>query len=591
MMIKEWARIGFLDLIRFLNLHDLLTSVTTMKYKEIKMTPNKKDFQTNKVIELDAVVVGAGFSGLYMLYRLREAGFSTRVYEAGDGVGGVWYWNRYPGARCDSESIYYNYTFSEELLQEWTWSTRYPEQPEILRYLNYVADKFDLRRDIQLATRITAASFNETTNRWEVDMDDGTSVSAKYFISAVGCLSAANVPNIAGLETFEGEWYHTGNWPIEEEVSFKGKRVGVIGTGSSGVQSIPVIAQEAEQLTVFQRTPQYSSPARNHPYSEEFLKQTKENYTEIKKQMRESLRGIPTDRRDRSALDDTPEERRRVFEAAWNKGGFWYLNATYNDLMVNEAANETVAEFVRSKIRETVHDPAVAKKLMPTYYYATKRPISDTNYYETYNRENVVLVDIKKTPIQEITAKGLKTVEAEHELDLLVFATGYDAMTGSLFKMDIHGKDGLSLKEKWEEGANTKTYLGITTVGFPNFFMITGPESPSVLTNMPVSIEQHVEWIADCIEYLRGHGIDKIEASEAAEKAWSHHCKEVADTTLYANSESWYTASNIESKRKPTGFLIYLGGVGHYRKICDEVADKGYEGFTLTRREKNVSRQ
>lgn len=483
------------------------------------MPSTNQIFQTKRLIEMDAVVVGAGFSGLYMLYRLREAGFSVRVYEAAAGVGGVWYWNRYPGARCDSESIYYNYTFSEELIQEWTWSTRYPEQPEILRYLNYVADKFDLRRDIQLETRVASARYNDKNHRWEVDMDDGTRVSAKYFISAVGCLSSTNVPDIPGLEKFEGEWYHTGNWPIEEQVDFKGKRVGVIGTGSSGVQSIPVISEEAKQLTVFQRTPQYSSPAKNHPYSEEFLRQTKENYDVIRKQMRESLRGIPTDRRNRSALDDTPEERRRVYEAAWNKGGFWYLNATYNDLVIDEAANETVAEFIRSKIRETVHDPEVAEKLSPTYYYATKRPISDTGYYETYNRENVRLVDIKKTPIQELTAKGLRTAESEYELDLIVFATGYDAMTGSLFKMDIRGKDGLSLKEKWEEGASTKTFLGIATSRFPNFFMITGPESPSVLTNMPVSIEQHVEWIADCIQYLRNHDIEQIEASGKAEEA------------------------------------------------------------------------
>ena len=555
-----------------------------------KMTSNKQDFQTKKVTEMDVVVVGAGFSGLYMLHRLRNAGFSTRVYEAGDGVGGVWYWNLYPGARCDSESIYYNYTFSEELLQEWTWSARYPEQKEILQYLNFVADKFDLRRDIQFETRITAAHYNEVDNRWEVDMDDGTSVSAKYFISAVGCLSAANVPNIKGLETFEGEWYHTGNWPTEE-VSFKGKRVGVIGTGSSGVQSIPIIAQEADHLTVFQRTPQYSSPARNRPYDEEFIRQTKENYNEIKQQMQESKTGIPVKRRDRSALDDTPEERQQIFEAAWKKGGFWYLGATYNDLTVNEESNKTVSEFIRSKIREIVHDPVVAEKLSPTYHYNTKRPISDTNYYETYNRENVVLVDVKKTPIQEITTKGLRTAEAEHELDMLVFATGYDAMTGSLFKIDIRGKDGVSLKEKWEEGASTKTYLGIATAGFPNFFIITGPESPSVISNMPVSIEQHVEWIGDCIEYLRSHGIEKIEASVEAEEGWSKHCKEVADATLYAQADSWYTGANIASKRKPNGFLIYLGGVGEYRQICKEVADKGYEGFSLTQSEKTESRQ
>ncbi|QRG68312.1 flavin-containing monooxygenase [Brevibacillus choshinensis] len=534
----------------------------------------------------DAIVIGAGFSGLYMLHRLREAGFTARVYEAGDGVGGVWYWNRYPGARCDSESIYYNYTFSAELLQEWTWSSRYPEQPEILRYLNFVADKFDLRRDIQFETRVTAAHYQEATRKWLITLDDGTQVSATYFISGVGCLSAANLPPFKGLEQFGGEWYHTGQWPRNEKVDFKGKRVGVIGNGSSGVQSIPVIAQEAEHLTVFQRTPQYTIPARNHPYSDEFIRQTKESYPEIIPQMRESWGGFPIAPSVRSALEDPQDVRQQVYEEAWAKGGF-FLSYAYHDLTMNEAANETAAEFIRSKIRETVHNPEVAEKLLPSYYFGTKRPILDTHYYETYNRENVTLVDVKKAPIVEITPKGLRTADAEYELDILVFATGYDGMTGPLLKIDIRGKDGWTLKEKWSEGSNVQTYLGLANAGFPNFFMITGPESPSVLANMPLAIEQHVDWIGDCLTYMRQNGLETIEATPEAEAAWSRHCKEVADATLYPKADSWYTGANIAGK--PRSFLIYLGGFGSYRQICSDIAAKGYEGFTLAPSPKIVS--
>jgi cation diffusion facilitator CzcD-associated flavoprotein CzcO len=537
----------------------------------------KSTKQSNQVANYDAVVIGAGFSGLYTLHRLREAGFSTRVFEAGDGVGGTWYWNRYPGARCDSESIYYNYTFSEELYKEWTWTSRYPEQPEILSYLNFVATKFDLRRDIQFKTRILAAHYNEENNRWMIHLNDGTSVSAKYFITGVGCLSAANVPNFNGINNFKGEWYHTGHWP-HEKVDFKGKRVGIIGTGSTGVQAIPVLAQEAEHLTVFQRTPQYCAPARNHPYDPEYIRQAKENFSEIKRQMRESQGGQPMVPPTKSALEVTPEERERVYEEAWEKGGLGIFTAYY-DLLSNDAANETAAEFIRSKIRKIVDDPEVAEKLLPSYFYGTKRPIIDTNYYETYNRENVTLVDVKKAPIKEITRKGIRTTEAEYELDAIVFATGYDGMTGPLLKMDIRGKNGVSLKEKWAGGAQTRTYLGIANVGFPNMFMITGPESPSVLSNMPVSIEQHVEWIADCIEYMNKNGVETIEATVEAEEAWSTHCREVAESTLYTKTDSWYTGANIPGK--PRGFLIYVGGVGTYRQKCTEIAAKGYEGFSL----------
>lgn len=525
----------------------------------------------------DAVVVGAGFSGLYMLHRLREAGFSTRVIEAADGVGGVWYWNRYPGARCDSESIYYAFTFSEEIWKEWTWSSRFAEQPEILRYLNFVADKLDLRRDIQFNTRVEKAEYDEKNHRWLIHLNDQTVLSAKYFITGIGCLSARNVPKFKGLDSFEGEWYHTGRWP-HEEVHFEGKRVGVIGTGSSGVQIIPKIAEKAKHLTVFQRTPQYSTPARNRPLDPEFVQKVKDSYEEYKRITRTTPSGLGVLPLGESAIKDPPEKRRQMYEKTYTSGGIDF-QFTYADLITNAESNETACEFIRSKIREIVKDPEVAEKLMPNYYYFTKRPIIDTNYFETYNRDNVSLVDVKENPITEITPKGIKTTEKEYELDMIVFATGYDAMTGPLFRLDIRGKNGISLKEKWENGARVRTHLGLTTSGFPNMFMITGPESPSVLVNVPAAIEQHVEWIGDCIEYLRDNNIDVIEAEVEAEEAWSKHCQEVANATLFPKTDSWYTGKNIEGK--PAGFLIYVGGLDNYRKKCDEVAKNGYEGFTL----------
>lgn len=532
-----------------------------------------------QITNVDAVVIGAGFSGMYMLYRLREAGFSVQGYEAAAGVGGVWYANRYPGARCDSESIIYNYTFNDEILQEWTWTTRFPAQEEILNYLNFAADKLDIRRNIEFNTRVVSAHFNDKSKEWDITLDSGKKITSKYFITGVGCLSASNIPNFKGLNSFKGEAYHTGRWP-HEKVDFTNKRVGLIGTGSSGVQSIPVIAEEAGHLNVFQRTPAYSTPARNYVYDEEFIRKTKENYEEIKQKTRWSSMGyLHTTVNHRSALDDTPEEREQEYEKIWERGGLGF-SQTYKDLLVNEEANETASEFIRSKIDNVVEDPEVAKKLKPTYFYSAKRPVIDTNYYETFNRDNVTLVDVKAAPIVEITPQGIKTTEAEYELDMIVFATGYDAMTGPLFKIDIRGKDGVSLKEKWADGTATRTYLGLANAGFPNMFMITGPESPSVLSNVPVSIEQHVEWIGDCIEHLRENNIETIEATVEAENEWSKNCFEIAQTTLLTKVESWYTGANIDDK--PRCFPIYTGGVGNYRKICDEVTAKGYEGFTLT---------
>jgi len=538
------------------------------------------------VNQFDAVVVGAGFSGMYMLHRLKEAGFSTTVIEAADGVGGVWYWNRYPGARCDSLSIYYNYTFSEELYRGWTWTKKYPEQPEILRYLNYVADSLNLRKDIQFETKVVSAHYLEERNIWLIETDKGDRIESKYFITGVGCISASNIPNFKGLESFKGEWYHTAHWP-HKKVDYQGKKVGIIGTGSSGIQAIPVIAKEAEHLTVFQRTPQYSIPARNSPLEQDEIQQVKDNFLEIKKSMRESRAGSPREYKYESLQHATPEEREIVMEELWGKGGPDLVVASFGNVLMNEVTNDAVASFVRKKIHEMVKDNEIAKKLTPSYRIGTKRIVIDTDYFETYNRDNVTLVDVKKTPIQEITSNGVKTSEAVHDLDILIFATGFDGMTGPLLKMDIRGKGGVSLREKWDNGAQTRTYLGVSNAGFPNFFMITGPESPSVLGNVPVAIEQHVEWVADCIEYLRKHGIETIEAGVKAEEEWSKHCSEMAEKTLYMNSESWYNGANIEGKAKR--FPIYVGGYGHYRKICDEIASQNYEGFTLTSTSNTVS--
>ncbi|SEN03715.1 Predicted flavoprotein CzcO associated with the cation diffusion facilitator CzcD [Mesobacillus persicus] len=529
----------------------------------------------SQVNDFDAVIIGAGFAGMYMLHSLREAGFSAKVFEAAEDVGGVWYHNRYPGARCDTESIVYTYLFSEKLYNEWTWSSRYPDQPEILSYLNYVADNFNLRKDIQLNTRITAAHYDEDNENWRIYINDGTSVTAKYFIPAVGGLSAANVPNFKGLNNFKGEWYHTGKWP-KEKVDFKGKRVGVIGTGSSGVQIIPIIAKEADHLTVFQRTPQYMIPARNHQLDPEYIRKTKANYEEIKQQVRNSATGDLRKPMNCSIFDVTKEERLQALEEAWEKGGFM---PGYTDIFTNEKANETVAEFLRSKIPEIVRDPKTAEKLMPTYYYGTKRQVLNTDYLETYNRDNVSLIDVKKAPIEEITPEGLRTIEKEYDLDILVFATGYDAITGPLFKIDIRGKDGISLKEKWKNGGQISTYLGLATTGFPNLFLITGPESPAGFTNNVAVIESNVEWIIKCLKYLREHDLNIIEAEKEAEAGWSKSVVELANNTLFVKTESWWTGANIPGK--PRGLPLYLGGFKKYLEICKEVVDKGYEGFSL----------
>ena len=505
-------------------------------------------------------------------------GMSVQIYEMGTGVGGTWYWNRYPGARCDSESYTYCFTFSKELLHDWQWSGKYPEQPEILSYLNHVADRFDLRRNIQFETRVASATFLEDSNLWQIETDRGDKVTARYFITGIGCISTGNIPKIKGLDSFEGDWYHTGNWP-HHPVDFSGKRVAVIGTGSSGVQSIPVIAGQARHLTVFQRTPQFTVPARHTSIDTRFIEEeVKPHYDEIIERMKWAHGGAPQIPMGRSALDFPEEERRAIYEKAWAAGGNDFVYGSFGDVMTNKEANDTASDFIRSKIRETVKDPETVEKLLPLDHpYGSKRALMDTNYFETYNRENVDLVDLRRTPIQAITPNGIRTSHEEFEFDAIVFATGFDAMTGTFMKINIKGRNGATLKDKWAEGP--KTYLGLQVAGFPNMFMLTGPGSPSVLTNMPVAIEQHIEWVADFIDWMRNHGLETAEADPQAEKDWDAHVQEEANKTLYMQANSWYLGANIPGK--PRVFMPYTGGMGTYRKKCNEIAENAYEGFLL----------
>jgi cyclohexanone monooxygenase len=530
----------------------------------------------------DVVVVGAGFAGMYMLHRLRGQGLSVRVYEQGGDVGGTWYWNRYPGARCDVESMQYSYSFSEELQQEWNWSERYAPQPEILGYANHVADRFKLRSDIQLNTRVDRVVFGERENSWSVTTSDGRTVAARYVVLATGCLSNARMPDIKGLSDFKGRVYHTGHWP-HEPVDFTGLRVGVIGTGSSAIQSVPVIAEQASHLFVFQRTPNFSIPARNAALTAEERAAFRAKYPEIRRFAREQARnGIYTEMPDRGALDDGDNERRAKYESRWSRGGLTFMSV-YNNLALDKAANDTAADFVREKIAEIVKDPQTARLLQPTNHpIGSKRICIDTEYYATFNRPNVTLVDIKSSPIEQVLPHAVRTGGKDYEVDALVLATGFDAMTGSVAKIDIRGRHGQTLNQKWAEGP--KTYLGLMSAGFPNLFIITGPGSPSVLSNMIVSIEQHVDWITDCIAWMRDRGFEAIEANKDAEDKWVAHVNEVAQTTLYPQANSWYMGANIPGK--PQIFMPYIGGVGAYRQICNDVAAKGYEGFTMSAAER-----
>ena len=529
---------------------------------------------------VDAIVVGGGLGGLYALWRLRELGLKAIAFEAGSGVGGTWFWNRYPGARCDVESLEYSYAFDNDLQQEWHWPERYGTQPEILRYINHVADRFDLRRDVRLNTRVTSAAFDPARNEWTVRTSKDDVVTAPFCIMATGNLSTPRVPDFKGIHDFKGKWYHSGLYP-HEGVDFTGLRVGVIGTGSSGVQMIPLIAQQAKHLHVFQRTANFSLPARNGEMNPDIERTHKSDYTARRAAAYETpfgIAGFPPPVQ--SALEATAEERQAAYEAKWNEGGSISFLYAYNDLLVNKAANDTASEFVRNKIRSIVKDQTTAELLAPKDHpIGTKRLCLDTNYYETYNRDNVTLVDVCASPIQEITAKGVKTAAGEYELDAIVFATGFDAMTGALREIDIRVGNGPTLAEKWRDGP--LTYLGLMVAGFPNMFTITGPGSPSVKTQMIVAIEQHMDWIGDCLLNLRARGLHRIEPTPEAERGWVRHVNDIADSTLYPLANSWYLGSNIPGK--PRVFMPYVGGFSRYKKKCDAVAANDYEGFSLSR--------
>jgi len=535
----------------------------------------------------DAIVIGAGFGGLYMLYKLRELGFTARVLEMGDGVGGTWYWNRYPGARVDVESIEYSFSFSKEIEQEWTWTELMPAQPEIERYLNFVADRLKLRDGIQFETKVTAMTWDERRARWTVETDRDEQFDAGFVVAATGCLSAPLTPDIPGIDLFEGVTLYTNSFP-KEGFDFTGKRVGIVGTGSSGVQSVPVVAEQAEHLYVFQRSAAYTRPANNRPLRPGELAELKSRYDDIRERQRKSIAGVLSfgavsldgPLPERKILETPMEERMRLLdELGWGAPSAWA------DVMVNLEANEAATQLYGELIKRAVKDPSVAESLVPHYPMGCKRQIIDTGYFETFNRDNVTLVDLRKGGIRSVTPTGIATEQGDFELDVILYATGFDAMTGALNRIDIRGKGGQLLREFWtEEGP--KTYLGLQVAGFPNLFTVTGPGSPSVLSNMVVSIEQHVEWIGECLEYLRERGIASIEANEDAQEAWVDHvasCVVAAPARTAESCTSWYLGANVPGKKRV--YMPYSGGLPLYRKKCAEVVAGGYEGFSLGRLE------
>ncbi len=529
---------------------------------------------------LDVVIVGAGFAGLYMLYQTRRMGLRAQVIEAGADVGGTWYWNRYPGARCDVESLEYSYSFSSDLQQQWRWPDRFSGQADILRYLHHVADRFDLFRSVTLNSRIHEAHFDDTAREWRVVASDGRDWRARFCVMATGNLSLPRVPAFPGLDSFEGRWFHTGLWP-KDPIDFSGRRVGVVGTGSSGIQLIPVVAKQAKHLTVFQRTANFSVPAVNRPLTDDIDQAHKARYDVWRDEARRTPFGIaghPPPHLD--ALDDSPEVRDRKYETKWGIGGNISFLYTYRDLLTNDAANETAADFVRRKIRSIVKDPSIAELLAPKDHpIGAKRLCLDDGYYETFNRDNVTLVDVRKHPIERVSRVGVRISGADYELDDLIFATGFDAMTGALLDIDIRGARGRSLREKWRDGP--VAYLGLMTADFPNLFMITGPGSPSVKTNMVMSIEQHVDWIAGCLAGMDERGQTLISVDPLSEAKWVAHVDEIAQATLYVKADSWYLGSNIPGK--PRVFMPYIAGLDRYKAICDAVVERGYEGFIMRR--------
>ena len=522
----------------------------------------------------DVVVVGAGFSGLYLLHKLRALGFNTEVIEAASGVGGTWHWNRYPGARCDIPSVEYSYSFSRELETDWVWTERYAAQPEILRYLEHVAERFDLNRDIRFNTRVTAAHWDEATSQWQVTLDNGESITARHLVMATGCLSAPKLPDWKGIESFQGEVLHTGHWP--EGVDLTGKRVAVVGTGSSGVQAIPQIVKVASHVTVFQRTPNFAVPASNHPLTDDMRAAVQPDLPALREVARQSPLGWFYGARPGSAKAATTEERAQRFEEQWNAGTTGLLLA-YEDLLFDEESNAHAANFARGKIAALVQDPEKARKLTPQGFpMGSRRLCSEIGFYESMNRSNVALVDVREDPVLEVTADAIVTAGSSHPVDAIVFATGYHAMLGAISAIDVRGPNGLSLKQEW--GDNPRSYLGLAVAGFPNLFTVTGPGSPSVLSNVVVSIEQHVEWICHCIAALRDRGAHRIEADPAAEVAWMEHSNEIAHQTLFPRGPSWYQGKTKDGK---TVFMPYVGGVGAYRAKCTEIAQAGYAGFHI----------
>ena len=537
-----------------------------------------------KNVDVDVVVVGAGFSGLYLLYRLRKAGFSTRVFERGGDVGGTWYWNRYPGARCDVESLQYSYSFDEQLQQDWHWPEKFSAQPDILAYANHVADRFNLKKDIEFNIEVKASWFDENLKTWKITTNTGEEINAQYFIMATGCISTTQIPNIKGLSDYVGNTFHTGDWP-HEKVDFSGQSIAVIGTGSSGIQSIPVLAKQAKKLTVFQRTPNYSIPSQNEPMTKKYERSWKDVYSERRKEMRYSAHGSLKDLNDVPALSVDKDQRQELYTKRWAIGGTGFLGS-FNDLLTNADANYTAAEYVRQQIKRVVKDKETAEILCPrSYPIGTKRICIDTGYFETYNRENVKLVDISKKPIQRLVTDGIIVDDQLYPFDSIIFATGFDAMTGSIFNVDIKGRDGLALKEKWNAGP--KTYLGLMSASFPNLFMITGPGSPSVKSNMIMSIEQHVDLVIETLLSMRRKGLSVVEPELEAENKWVDHVQEVANKTLFPQANSWYMGANIPGK--PRLFMPYIGGVGAYREICEEIVANNYRGFKFEKSKQAIA--
>jgi len=527
----------------------------------------------------DALIIGAGIAGMYQLYRLRELGLSVRVFESGSDVGGTWYWNRYPGARFDSESYSYGYSFSEEILEEWEWSEHFAPQPETLRYLNFVADKFDLRKDIQFDSRVASATFDEAESSWEIESEDGRRARARFLITAVGPLSAPTLPNFEGMDEFRGESYHTARWP-HEPVDFSGKRVGVIGTGATGVQVIQEVAKTAAHLTVFQRTPNWCAPLHNAPIDAKTQAEIKSSYPEIFRKCRESHGGFLHSPDPRSALEVDAEEREAFWEKRYAEPGFGIWMGNFVDILTNQDANDLMSEFMRRKIRERVKDPEIAEKLTPKNHgFGTRRVPLETGYYEVYNQDNVRLVDVLEAPIQRITPKGVETRDAVYEVDILVYATGFDAITGAFDRIDIRGQGGRSLREKWADGP--RTYLGLQTVGFPNLLTLVGPHNAATFCNIPRCIEQNVEWVTKLLSYMREGGFGHIEPRGEAEAEWTKHVYEIASLTLLSKAESWFTGVNQNLPDKKRTFLAYAGGSPAYGAKCDEVAARGYDGFLL----------